>query len=166
MGLFEPARLLLKRLCSTCPVESSSPSPSPQEKKSTAHPKRLLIMTSPHQCDTPGIDPMINSHLRINCADPGEDSCPGRITVRVLETSRTRLSKLFCHCTDTPSVAFPQTNATVTRARTMGQRYPLIRPGPGDNPSIQPPFLAPARRGLPEDRIPKSPLFFSFSHFI
>ena len=27
--------------------------------------------------------------------------------------------------------AFPQTNTTVTRARTMGQTYPLIRPGPG-----------------------------------
>ena len=44
----------------------------------------------------------------------------------------------------------------------MGQRYPLIRPGLGDNPPLYPPFLALARRGLPEVRILKGHLFFSF----
>ena len=53
--------------------------------------KRLPIKTSPHQCDAPGIDPMSSPHLRINCTDPVEDSCPRRITVRVLASSRTRL---------------------------------------------------------------------------
>ena len=87
---------------------------------------------------------MISPHLRINCTDPVEDSCPGRITVLVLASSRTLLSKLSCHCTGTVSVVFPQTNATATRVHTMDQSYPLIRPGPGSNPSIYPPFLAPA----------------------
>ena len=73
----------------------------------------------------------------------------------VFVTSRTRLSKLSCHSTGTVSVSFPQTNATVTRVRTMDQSYPLIRPGPGANPTTYPPVLAPARRGLPEDRIPE-----------
>jgi hypothetical protein len=162
MGLFEPARLLRKRLCSTCPDESSSPPPPPQEKNPQPTQKRLPIKTSPHQCAAPGIDPMRSPHLRINCADPTEDSCPGRITVCVLASSRTRLSNLSCHCTDTASVAFPQTNATATRAHTMDQSYLLIRPGPGVNPPIYPPFLAPGRRGLPEDRIPKDHLFFSY----
>ncbi len=120
------------------------------------------VRLSPHQCTAPGIDPMINPHLRINCTDPVEDSCPGRITVRVLAPSRTLLSKLSCHSTDTASVVFPQTNGTATRARTMGQSYPLIRPGPGANPPIHPPFLVPTRRGLPEDRILKLHFFFSF----
>ncbi len=43
MGLFEPVCLLRKRLCSTCPDESSSPPPSPQE-KNPQPPK-----TPPHQ---------------------------------------------------------------------------------------------------------------------
>ena len=72
---------------------------------------------------------MISPHLRINCADPTEDSCPGRITVCVLVSSRTRLSKLSYHCTGTVTVTFPQTNTTATRARTMDQSYPLIHPG-------------------------------------
>ena len=63
--------------------------PLPPKKKIHNHPKRLLIKTSPHQCDAPGIDPMSSPHLRINCTDPTEDSCPGRITVRVLTPSRT-----------------------------------------------------------------------------
>ncbi len=54
------------------------------------------------------------------------------------------------HHTGTVTVVFPQTNATVTCDRTMGQSYPLIRPGPGVNPTIYPPFLVPGRRGLPE----------------
>ena len=82
MGLFEPA-------CLTSPL----PLPHPPKKKIHNHPKRLLIKTSPHQCADPGIDPMGIPHLRINCADPAEDSCPGRITVLVLVSSRTRLSK-------------------------------------------------------------------------
>ena len=70
------------------------PSPVPPRKKpSTTYPKRLLIKTSPHQCDAPGIDPMSGPHLRINCEDPTEDSCPGRIRERVLPSSRTRLSR-------------------------------------------------------------------------
>ena len=69
------------------------PSPVPPRKKIHNLPKRLPIKTSPHQCADPGIDPMSSPYLRINCADPAEDSCPGRITVRVLPTSRTRLSK-------------------------------------------------------------------------
>jgi hypothetical protein len=85
--------------------------------------------------------------------------------VRVLASSRTRLSKLSCHCTGTASVAFPQTNVTATRARTMGQSYPLIHPGPGANPPIYPPFLVTARRGLPEGSLrqnPQNPLIFFF----
>jgi hypothetical protein len=139
--------------------------PPPPKKKIHNHPKHLLIKTSPHQCDVPGIDPMSSPHLRINCADPTEDSCPGRITVRVLASSRTRLSKVSCHCTGTASVVFPQTNATATRALTMRhvpsryQSYPLIRPGPGVIPPIPSSFLTPARSGLPEGRILKGHLF-------
>ena len=125
-----------------------SPLPQPTQNVS---PSRLPH----HQYADPGANSLSSPHLRINCADPEEDSCPGRITPLVLASSRTRLSKLACHCTGTASVAFPQTNATVTRVRTMGQSYTLIRPGPGANPPIYPPFLAPVRRGLPEGRIPK-----------
>ena len=96
-GLTHTATKPRKRLCSTCLDESSSPPPPPQEKNPQPTQKRLPIKTSPHQCDTPGIDPMIRPHLRINCTDPSEDSCPGRITVRVLALSRTRLSKFSCH---------------------------------------------------------------------
>ena len=128
--------------------------------KSTTYPKLLLIKTPPHQCAAPGTDPMNNPHLRINYTDPTEDSYPGRITVHVLPSSRTRFSNLSCHCTGTASVVFPQTNATATRTHTMGQRYPLIRPGPGTNPPIYPLFLVPTRRGLPEVRIPKGLFFF------
>ncbi len=163
MGLFEPARLLRKRLCSTCPDESSSLPPPLQEKNPQPTQKRLPIKTSPHQCDALGIDLMSSPHLRINCADPGEDSCPGRINVHVLSPSRVS-SKLSCHCTGTVTVVFPgQTNTTTTCVRTMDQSYPLIHPGPGANPPIYPPFLTPARRGLPEARIPKDHSFFSFS---
>ncbi len=59
-------------------------------------------------------------------------------------------------------MVFPQTKATTTRVRTMGQSYPLIRPGPGTNPTIYPPFLVPTRRCLPEGRIPKGHFFFFF----
>ena len=106
---------------------------------------------------------MSNPHLRINCTDPPEDSCPGRIREIVLAPSRIRLSKPSCHRSDTTTVTFPQTNASATRVRTMGQSYPPIRLGPEVNPPIYPPFLVPSRRGLPKVRIPKSHLFFSFS---
>ena len=55
MGLFEPVSLLRKRLCSTCPAESSSP---PQEKPSTTYPK-----TPPHQdFSSPVCGPRDRSH--------------------------------------------------------------------------------------------------------
>ena len=121
--------------CVSCENDSAvlalvSPLPLPRPPKKN-HPqptqKRMPIKTSPHQCDDPGIDPMSNLHLRINCTDPTEDSCPGRITERVLATSRTRLSKFSCHCTGTATVVFPQTNVTTTCTRSMDQNYPLIR---------------------------------------
>ena len=62
--------------------------------------------------------------------------------------------------------ALPQTNETTTRAHTMGQNYPLIRPGPGDNPPIYDPYLVPDRRGLPEGRIPKTMDFLSYIRLI
>ena len=127
---------------------------------------------------------MSGPHLRINCPDPTEDSCPGRISDCVLTTSRTRISSPLtitptqrpwhdptqeCDCrqrillptqSQIPSKrfeqVFPKTNSTHEACpRKTGQVYPLIRPGPGDNPTIYPPFLAPARRGSPEGRIPK-----------
>ncbi len=57
-------------------------SPLPLTKKNHPQPtqKRLPIKTSPHQYVTPGIDPMRSPHLRINCADPAEDSCPDEYT--------------------------------------------------------------------------------------
>ena len=74
MGLFEPVRLLRKRLYSTFPDESPSPPPSPQEKNPQPTQKHLTIKTSPHQCADPGIDLMSSPHLRINYVDPTEDS--------------------------------------------------------------------------------------------
>ena len=72
--------------------------------------------------------------------------------------------KLSCHRTGTVTVVFPQTNTIATRTLTMGQSYPLIRPGPGANPPIYPPFLAPARRGLPEGRIPQKRSLYIYYH--
>ncbi len=73
-------------------VVASTRSPTPQEKPSTTYPKHLPIKTSHPQCASPGIDPMIIPHLRINCVDSTGDSCPGRISELVLTPSRTRFS--------------------------------------------------------------------------
>jgi hypothetical protein len=143
-----------------------------------------------HQCVVPGTDPMSSPYLRINCADPAEDSYPGRISDRVLTPSRTRISRPLVVGTTTVtrptqecdyvvrgSCSPPrarsnkndsnkhspqQTQPRPTCAHTMGQDYPLTRPSPWDNPTIYPPFLAPARRGPPEGRIPKAMDFFTF----
>jgi hypothetical protein len=107
-GMFgDSRRPAKKRLNSTCPRVSSSPPPSPQEKPSTTYPKRLPSRPPHHQCSDPGADSLVNPHLRINCTDLTEDSCPGRISDHVLSPSRTRFSKPSCYDVKTPSEPVP-----------------------------------------------------------
>ena len=68
--------------------------PCPSRKKtSTTHPKRLSIKTSSSPMNCPRGRFLRRPHLRMNCADLTEDSCPGRIIDHVLAPSRTRISR-------------------------------------------------------------------------
>ncbi len=119
----------------------------PQKKTSTFYPK-----TSPlnfhHQCADPRIDPIgkppfVNPVHRTH----GKDSHPKLVNDRVLTTSRTRISSPLAIAREQRQASsnnLPRRNATVTRARAMGQDYPPTVPSPGANlrvrPSIPPPF--------------------------
>jgi hypothetical protein len=136
---------------------------SAQKKPSTTYPKRPPIRLPHHQCADPGADSLNSPHLRMNCADLVEDSCPGRISdhVDVLAPSRHSSSQASCHRgKQRPSISHTKRNPTCAPA--MGQDYPIIRPSPGDNRPIYPSFPALASRRLPEGRIPKSHESFFF----
>ncbi len=137
MGLLENVCLLWKRLCSTCPDVSSSPlNPSRKTIPVTTYPKRLSIKTSPHQCDSPEIDPINIPHLRIKCTDPVEDSWSGRISVCVWTSWR------------------------VCPLNGLGLSLDCDSPQSGDQPVHISPLPCTGSKGSPRRWIPKSIDFF------
>ncbi len=78
--------------CWTCPGVFSSPLRPPKNNHPQPTQKRLPIKTPHHQYTVPGTDPLNSPHLRINCEDPTEYSCPGWISDHVLTSSTTRIS--------------------------------------------------------------------------
>ena len=137
----------------TFPDAFSCPPRPDQKKPSTTYPKRPLIRLPHHQCADPGADSLTSPHLRMNCADLAEDSCPGRISDHVLAPSR-HVSQVSCHRgTQRPSMSHTKRNPTCVPV--MGQDFPLTRPSPGANRPIYPSFPALVSRSLPEVRIPK-----------
>jgi hypothetical protein len=144
----------------TCPGAFSSPPPPRPEKTIHNLPKTPSHQTSSSPILCPGVDSLSSPHLRMNCADLTEDSCPGRISDPVLAPSR-HASQASCHHgTQRPSISHTKRNPTCAPA--MGQDYPRIRPSPGANRPIYPSFPALASRSLPEGRIPKSHESFFF----
>ena len=109
---------------------------------------------------------MNRPHLRINCVDPGEDSCPGRISDRILAPSRTRLSKPSRHRTGTRPWSFPKPTqpqrAPVRWARDIHSSVPVRGP---TRPSI-PPSLPQLEEVYPKAESPKTIYFFLFWSFI
>jgi hypothetical protein len=147
---------------------SSSPPPPPPEKK---HP-RLYPKTSPlsfhHQCSDPRIDPIgkppfANAVHRTHA----KDSHPRPASDRALTSSRTRISSPLAIEREQRracSNSLPRRNTTATRARAMGQDYPLTGPSPGANPPIYPSSLPRASGSLFSNISPKSHGFFFSSH--
>ena len=150
------------------PWSSSSPPPPPPEKNIHVLPKNVSHQVSHHQCADPRIDPI----GKPPSANPvhrthAKDSHPKLASDRALTPSRTRISS-------PPAIAreerracsnnLPRRNATATRARAMGQDYPLTGPSPGANPPIHPSSLPRASGNLFSDISPKSHGFFFFQH--
>ena len=143
MGLFKSARRPAKIEPAERDLTLSLSPPRPDQKKNIHNlPKITFASRLPHhQYTDPGTDSLSSPHLRMNCVDLPEDSCPGRISDHVLTSSRTRISS-------PPSTAreqrphVPHTKRNPTCARAMGQDYPLTRPSPGDIPTIYPSFPA------------------------
>ncbi len=140
------------------------PLPRPTQKKtSTFYPK-----TSPlnfhHQCADPRIDPIgkppfANPVHRTHV----KDSHRKLTSDRALTPSRTRISSPLAITREQRRVCsknLPRRNATATRARAMGQDYPLTDPSPGANPTIYPSSLPRASGNLFSDISPKSHGFF------
>ena len=162
MGLFKSAHHPAKPDPAELALALPLPPPRPAQKKpSTTYPKRLPIRPPNHQCSAPWADSLSSPHLRMNCADLAEDSCPGRISDHVLAPSRTRIQSPPAIAREQrPSISHTKRNPT--RARAMGQDYPLTRPSPGANRPIYPSFPALASRSLPEGRIPKAMKVFYY----
>ena len=165
-------RIVLRNIVSSslhyAPWSSSSPPPPPPEKNIHVLPKNVSHQVSHHQCADPRIDPI----GKPPSANPvhrthAKDSHPKLASDRALTPSRTRISS-------PPAIAreerracsnnLPRRNATATRARAMGQDYPLTGPSPGANPPIHPSSLPRASGNLFSDISPKSHGFFFFSN--
>ena len=161
MGLFKSAHHPAKTDPAERDLSLSLPPPAPPRKKHPQPTQNDFPLRLPHhQCAAPGADSLSSPHLRMNCADLAEDSCPGRISDHVLAPSR-HASHASCHRgTQRPSISHTKRNPTCAPA--MGQDYPLTRPSPGANRPIYPSFPALASRSLPEGRIPKSHESFFF----
>ncbi len=143
-------------------LEFPLPLPRPPQKKIHNLPKNVSPSRPPHHHYDPGEDSLNSPHLRINCVDLTEASCPGRIRDHVFVPSRTRISSPSCHRVGTRT-CIPYTKLNSTRALAMGQDYPLTRPSPGSHPYIHPPSPALTWRGLPECRIPFRTFLFLFA---
>jgi hypothetical protein len=136
----------------------------PQKKTSTFYPK-TSPRVSHHQCTDPRIDPIGKPPF----ANPvhrthAKDSHPKLASDRTLTPSRTRISSPLAIAREQRRACsnnLPRRNATATRARAMGQDYPLTGPSPGANPPIYPSSLPRASGNLFSDISPKSHGFFS-----
>ncbi len=110
-GCLESARPA-KLLSNTHP---GVPLPLPRPPKKNIHnlPQNASSSRPPHhQCADPGADSLSSPHLRINCADLAEDSCPGtNKRPRVCTVKNTHL-KPSCHRAGNNDQAFPTPNAT------------------------------------------------------
>jgi hypothetical protein len=142
MGLFNSACRPAKTDPTGRDLALSLPPPVPTRKKHPQPAQNAFPSRLPHHpCAAPGADSRNNPHLRMNCADLSEDSCPGRIRDHVLVSSRTHISR-------PPAIAWEQrpsifhTKRNPTCARAIGQDYPLTRPSPGTNLTIYPSFPA------------------------
>ena len=112
MGLFKSAHHPAKPDPAELALALPLPPPRPAQKKpSTTYPKRLPIRPPNHQCSAPWADSLSSPHLRMNCADLAEDSCPGRISDHVLAPSRTRIQALLPSCGNNDQ-SFPTPNST------------------------------------------------------
>ena len=162
MGLFKSTHHPAKTDPAERALALSLPPPAPPRKKHPQPTQHAFPLRLPHhQCAAPEADSLSSPHLRMNCADLAEDSCPGRISDYVLAPSRTRISSPPAIAqAQRPSISHTKCNPTCACA--MGQDYPLTRPSPGANRPIYPSFPALASRSLPEGRIPKSHESFFF----
>jgi hypothetical protein len=136
--------------------------PSPRKKFTTQPTQNDSPSRLPHHRYTdPGADSLIRPHLRINCVDLPEDSCPGRISDHVFAPSRTRISSpLFIVREQRPRI--PHIKHNPTRVRPMVQDYPLTRPSPGVNRPSTPPSLHWCEETYPKEESRKTIYFFLF----
>ncbi len=106
-----------------------------------------------HQCADPGVDSLGRPHLRINCVDIVEDSCPGRIRDHVFESSRTLIPSPLA--IERERLSVPHTKRNPTCVRAMGQDHPTIYPSP----------LALVWRGLPHGKWGSGDDLTVYSHY-
>ena len=148
----------------TCPDAFSSPPRPAQKKPSTTYPKRPPIRLPHHQCAAPGADSLSSPHLRMNCADLAEDSCPGRISDHVLAPSR-HASQASCHRgTQRPSISHTKRNPTCARA--MGQNSRSPAPVRGPTAPSTPPSPHWRQEAYPKAGFPKAMESFFFFELI
>jgi hypothetical protein len=105
---------------------------------------------------------MSRPHLRINCADPAEDSCPGRITVRVLAPSRTRLFQalLPLHGRSDRGVSPNQRNDDACPHN--GPELSAHPPRSGGTPAHLSPLPCPGSKRATRRQNPQRPFIFFF----
>ena len=147
--------VLRQQFSSTGPGASSSPPPPRPEK--TLH---NLPKTPSHKASK---SPMLCPMGRFPEQPPSANELRGPRRGFVPGTNkRPRVSTVKNTHSSPPAIAREQrpsishTKRNPTRARAMGQDYPLTRPSPGANRPIYPSFPALASRSLPEGRIPKA----------
>ena len=133
MGLFKSTHHPAKTDPAERVLALSLPPPAPTRKKHPQPTQNALPLNLPHhQCAAPGADSLSSPHLRMNCADLAEDSCPGRIKRPRVSTVKTRISSLL-PSRDTTTKHFPhQTQPDVCPCNGTG--LPSHPPQPGDQP--------------------------------
>ena len=113
MGLFKSTHHPAKTDPAERALALSLPPPAPPRKKHPQPTQNAFPLRLPHhQCAAPGADSLSSPHLRMNCADLAEDSCPGRRSDYVLAPSRTRISSPPAIARGNNDQAFPTPNAT------------------------------------------------------
>ncbi len=148
-------------------MESPLPLPHPP-KKQTIHnlPKTSPHQISHHQCDDPGIDPIVSPHPWIQCNGPlQKDPHPEPGSDRVLTSSRTLISSppvIEQHRTGTTTVTWPTQEVTYVIPGSMDQDFRSLTPVRVLTlPSIPVPFHW-CEEKCPEVSSEKSWNFFSF----
>jgi hypothetical protein len=131
--------------------------PSRPEKPSTTYQKKPPVKTSSSQILTQG---QRIPHLRMNCTDLTDDSCPGRISDRVLASSRTRFSNPSRHRVGTTTQYSPHQPQPDVSPHNGTTTFRSLTPFRGSTHPSTPPSLQDPAFGLPEGRILKSPFVF------